>query len=81
MAGGLLFFAFWDTAVNIAIGKLRIQFGETPDFCQKVWFCQIVWGFAKRYKGFAKLSENAVGIWRNVILMVVYNVVGNGVVD
>jgi len=29
-------------ADSMAIGKLRILFGETSDFCQKVWFCQIV---------------------------------------
>ncbi len=43
MAGGPLFFTFWDRADNMAIGGCGILFGETSDFCQKVQFCQIVW--------------------------------------
>jgi len=35
VVGGLLFFAFWDTAVNVAIGDLGIQ------------LIQKYWGFAK----------------------------------
>ena len=33
VAGGLLFFAFWDRAVSIAIGDGSILSRKTADFC------------------------------------------------
>jgi len=40
VAGEPLFFAFWNTAVNVAIGKRRILLAKLPTFAKKHGFAK-----------------------------------------